>query len=92
MPVSEMVCRMVGVNTRCMPVMTRRARGAHDAHSQEAQLSLHEVDECGDALADHDADRADHDDCNGSSNEEDQHGLEEVLGDSGVILSMARSM
>ena len=56
--------------------------GAHDAHSQEAQLSLHEVDECGDALADHDAGRADHDDRNGSSNEEDQHGLEEVLGDS----------
>lgn len=60
----------------------QRPEGTHDAHSQEAQLSLHEVDECGDALADHDADRADHDDRNGSSNEEDQHGLEEVLGDS----------
>ena len=28
MPVSEMVCRMVGVNTRCMPVMTSRGQRA----------------------------------------------------------------
>lgn len=58
----------------------QRPDSAHDADGQEADLVLYEVDESGNAFADHDTRRANHQNTDGRRNEDDEHRLEEVLG------------
>ena len=72
---------MVGVKTRCMPVITSRARAPHDGHRQPAQVVVDRVDQAGDGGANPDADGADEEDGQRRRDQHDQHGFEEVLGD-----------
>ena len=44
LPVSAMVWMMVGVKTRCMPVITSRGQSPHDGHRQPAQVVVDRVE------------------------------------------------